>query len=107
MGIRTLVNICCTKLGVFLLLHSILIFPLLLVIMKPLIFVYCYYNEGYNVLDIMEFFPHVDLIIIRKIYDFYHVVIFINLSDVTTEGLSYSLLDNFPHVLVITGPLLY
>ena len=55
----------------------------------------------------MEFFPHVDLIIIRKIYDFYHVVIFINLSDVTTEGLSYSLLDNFPHVLVITGPLLH
>ena len=75
--------------------------------MKTLILVYYYYNEGHNVLNTMEVFPYVDLIIMRKKYDFYHVVIFINLSDVTTEGLSYSLLDNFPHVLVITGPLLY
>ena len=55
----------------------------------------------------MKFFPHVDLIIMRKIYDFYHVNTFINLSDVTTGGLSYSLLENSPHVLVIMGPLLY
>ena len=75
--------------------------------MKPLILVYCYYNEGHNVLDTIEAFPHVGLIIMRKIYDFYHVNTFINLSDVTTGGLSYSLLENFPHVLVIMGPLLY
>ena len=40
--------------------------------MKPLILVYGYYNEGHNVLNTMEVFPHVDLII-RKIYNFYHV----------------------------------
>ena len=66
MGIRTLVNICYTKLWDFLFLHSILIFPLLLVIMKPLIPVYCYCNEDHNVLDTMKVFPHVDLIIMRK-----------------------------------------
>ena len=66
-------------------------FPILLVIMKLLILVYCYYNEGNNVLDTMEVFPHVDLIIMKKIYDFYHVNTFINLSDVIDEGLSYSL----------------
>ena len=57
-------------------------FPLLLVIMKPLILVYWYYNEGRNVLDTMEVLPHVDLIVMKKIYDFYHVNTFINLSDV-------------------------
>ena len=30
----------------------------------------------------MEVFPYVDLIIIRKTYDFYHVNILINLSDI-------------------------
>ena len=46
--------------------------------MNFLILVYCYYNEGHNVLDTIEAFPHVGLIIMRKIYDFYHVNIFIN-----------------------------
>ena len=41
--------------------------------MKPLILIYCYYDESHNVLDTMEVFPYVDLIIIRKTYDFYHV----------------------------------
>ena len=45
--------------------------------MKSLIIVYCY-NECHNVLDTIEAFPHVGLIIMRKIYDFYHVNIFIN-----------------------------
>ena len=45
-------------------------FPLLLVIMKPLILVYCCYNEGHNVLDTTEVFTHVDFIIIKKLYDF-------------------------------------
>ena len=58
------------------------IFPLLLVIIKPLILSYYYYNRIHNVLDTMKVFSYVNLIIIRKIYDFYHVNIFINLSDV-------------------------
>ena len=58
------------------------IFPFLLVIMKPLILIYCYYDECYNVLDTMEVFPYVDVIIIRKTYDFYHVNVLINLLDV-------------------------
>jgi len=63
---------------VFLSLHSFLIFPLLLVIMKLLILVYFYYNEGHNVSDTMEIFLHVHLIVMRKIYNFYHVNTFIN-----------------------------
>jgi len=31
---------------------------------------YYYYIEGYNVLDTMGVFPHVGLIIIKKVYDF-------------------------------------
>ena len=58
------------------------IFPLLLVNMKPLILIYCYYDERHNVLDTMNVFPYVDLIMIRKTYDFYHVNALINLSDV-------------------------
>ena len=50
--------------------------------MKPLILVYCYYVESHNVLDTMEVFPYVDLIIIRKTYDFYYVNTLINLLDV-------------------------
>ena len=76
--------------------------------MKPLILVYCYYDESHNVLDTMEVFPYVDLIIIRKTYDFYDVNTLINLLDVYAEGLSYSLLNHFLScVLVTTGPLLY
>ena len=56
------------------------IFPILFVTMKPLILFYYYYDEGHNVLDTMEIFPYVDLIIIRKIYDFYHVNTLINLK---------------------------
>ena len=41
--------------------------------MKLLILIYYYYDEGYNVLDTMKVFPYVDLIKIRKRYDFYHV----------------------------------
>ena len=47
--------------------HSI--FPLLFVTIEPLILVY-YYDEGHNVLETMEVFPYVDLIIIRIKYDF-------------------------------------
>ena len=50
--------------------------------MKPLILVYYYYDESHNVLDTMEVFPYVELIIIRKTYDFYHVNTLINLSDI-------------------------
>ena len=50
--------------------------------MKPLILVYDYYDESHNVLDTMEVFPYVDLIIIRKTYDFYQVNTVINLSDI-------------------------
>ena len=76
--------------------------------MKPLILVYCYYDENHNVLDTMEVFPYVDLIIIRKTYDFYHVNTLINLLASTTRGLSYSSPDHFSScVLVIMGPLLY
>ena len=63
--------------------------------MKLLILIYCYCNEGHNVLDTIEVFPHVDLIIIKKMYNFYYVNTFICLSDVTTRGLLYSLLDHF------------
>ena len=56
----------------------------------------------------MEVFPYVDLIIIRKTYDFYHVNTLINLSGFTAGDLSFSLLDHFSFcVLVIMGPLLY
>ena len=49
--------------------------------MEPLIIVYYYYDEGHNVLETMEVFPHVDLIIIRKKKkDFYHVNTLINLK---------------------------
>ena len=76
--------------------------------MKPLILVYCYYDENHNVLDIMEVFPYVDLIIIRKTYDFYHVNTLINLSVFTAGDLSFSLLDHFSFcVLVIMCPLLH
>ena len=76
--------------------------------MKPLILVYCYYDESYNILDTMEVFSYVDLIIIRKTYDSYHVNTLINLSASIAEGLSYSLLDHFSScVLVIMGPILY
>ena len=50
--------------------------------MKPLILVYCYYDESHNVLDTMKLFPYVELIIIRKTYDFHHVNTLINLSDI-------------------------
>ena len=43
----------------------------------------------------MEVFSYVDLIIIRKTYDFYHVNTLINLSASTAGGLSFSLLDHF------------
>ena len=48
--------------------------------MDPLILVYYYYDEGHNVLDTMEVFPYVDLKIIRKTYDFYHINTLINLK---------------------------
>ena len=48
--------------------------------MEPLILIYYYYDEGHNVLDTMEVLPYVDLIIIRKTYDFYHVNTLINLE---------------------------
>ena len=76
--------------------------------MKPLILIYCYYDESHNVLNTMEVFPYVELIIIRKTYDFYHVNTLINLSTSTTEGLSYSPPNHFSScVLVIMDPLLY
>ena len=76
--------------------------------MKPLILIYCYYDESHNVLDTMEVFSYVDLIIIRKTYDFYHVNTLINLLASTVGCLSVSLLDHFSScVLVIMGPLLY
>ena len=43
----------------------------------------------------MEVFSYVDLIIIRKTYDFYHVNTLINLSASIAGGLSFSLLDHF------------
>ena len=46
------------------------IFHILFVTMKPLILVYYYYDEDHNVLDTMKVFPYVDLIIIRKTYNF-------------------------------------
>ena len=67
---KSCLNICCTRWTHSLSLHSILFFPLLLVIMKLLILIYCYYDESHNVLDTMEVFPYVDLIIIKKLYDF-------------------------------------
>ena len=79
---RSCLNIFCTRWTLSLSLHSTLFFHLLLVIMKHLILVYCYYDGSYNVLDTMEVFPYVDLIIIRKTYDFYHVTTLNNLSDV-------------------------
>ena len=79
---KSCLNICCTRWTLFLSLHSILFFHLLLVIMKPLILVYCYYDGSHNVLDTMKVFTYVDLIIIRKTYDFYHVNTLINLSNV-------------------------
>ena len=48
--------------------------------MEPLILVYYYYDEGHNVLDTMEVLLYVDLIIIRKTYDIYHVNTLINLE---------------------------
>ena len=56
------------------------IFPLLFVTMKLLILIYYYYDESHNVLDTMEVFPYVDLIIISKTYDFYHVNTLVNLK---------------------------
>ena len=56
------------------------IFPLLFITMKSLILVYYYYDESHNVLDTMEVFPYVDLIIIRKTYNFYHINTLINLE---------------------------
>ena len=46
--------------------------------MEPLILVYYYYDECHNVLETMEVFPYVDLIIIRKRYDFYYVNTFVS-----------------------------
>ena len=42
--------------------------------MKPLILICCYYDESHNFLDAMEVFPHDNLIIIKKLYDFNHVL---------------------------------
>ena len=50
-------NICCTELGIFLSLHSILFFPLLFETTEPLIIVY-YYDEEYNVFVTTDFFSH-------------------------------------------------
>ena len=77
--------------------------------MKPIILVYCYYDESHNVLDTKEVFPYVEIIIIiRKTYNFYHVNTLVNLSASTARGLSYLPLDHFfSYVLVIIGPLLY
>ena len=92
---RSCLNICCTRWTLFLSLYSILTFPFLLVIMKPLILVYCYCNKGHNVLDTIKVFPHVDLIIMKKMYNFYHVNTFISLLDVIAGGLLYLLMDHF------------
>ena len=75
-------NHCCTELKSLYPFIPSYLFPLLFVIMKPLILIYYYYDESHNDLDTVEVFPYVDLIIIRKTYDFYHVNTFINLSDV-------------------------
>ena len=56
------------------------IFSLLFVTMESLILIYYYYDEGHNVLDTVKVFPYVDLIIIRKTYDFYYVNTLINLE---------------------------
>ena len=56
------------------------IFPLLFVTIESLIPVYYYHDEGHNVLDTMEVFPYVDLIIIKRTYDFFHVNTLINLE---------------------------
>ena len=50
--------------------------------MKPLILIYYYYDESHNVLDTMEVFPYDDLIIIKKLYDFYHVNTFIDFPNI-------------------------
>ena len=42
--------------------------------MKSLIIVYYYYDEGHNVLDTMEVFPYVELIIIRKCERFHNLL---------------------------------
>ena len=46
--------------------------------MKPLIIVYCYIDERYDILDTMEVFPRDNLIIVKKLYDFYHVNTFVD-----------------------------
>ena len=48
--------------------------------MEPLILIYYYYDEAHNVLDTIEVFSYVDLIIIRKTYDIYYVNTLINLE---------------------------
>ena len=34
--------------------------------MEPLIIVYYYYNEGYNVFVTIEFFPHIDVMMVES-----------------------------------------
>ena len=34
--------------------------------MEPLIIVYYYYDEGYNVFVIFEFFPHIDVMMAKS-----------------------------------------
>lgn len=52
--------------GISLSLYSILVSPLLFDVLtktEPLIFVYCFLVESYNVLVTMEFFPHVSMMV--------------------------------------------
>ena len=56
----------------------------------------------------MEVFPHVDLIIMKKIYDFYHVNTFIDLSDVYRwRSIIFTAGPFSSYVLFIMGPLLH
>jgi len=42
------------------------IFPLLFVIIEPLIIVYYYYDEGYNVFVTIELFPCIDVMMVES-----------------------------------------
>ena len=99
---RYCLNICYSRWTLFFSLHYILNFPILFVIMEHLILVYCYCNEGFNVLDTMKVFPHVDLIIMKKVYDFfYYVNTIINLSNVYYQRSSIFTVWSFSSCLLI------
>ena len=69
------------------------IFPLLFVTIEPLIIVFYYYDEGYNVFLTIEFFLHIDVMMVES------TIIFLEQDTQGSLGVN-TFLNSFDHWLL-------